>query len=292
MENAWYDRMLSPPGAQPAMTTTHTAPRPSPRHFATLLLVAFSLASAGCESSSPEKARTRTSPPPATPSPIVESEADPTEDLEFSARESATILAKVYKDARPKVGAVRGTVRYWGDYTYGVLIGAALLENEIGFRGFEYRLDCDAPNPPPVCSVARAFQSNDLTEAAGHLATLGAEDIQIVVEGRADGAWTSKKKPEIYKGECGEAQCDSGAILEIASGMPVDSNEKLACLRALCVFSESGLAKSGIPARIRGAISDSKSKAEQRRAELAFEGKLAGDAHRYFWRAFRSAVGH
>lgn len=238
----------------------------------------------------------RAAKPTAAPSPTSEMD-DP--EVQREAAESqgglemSGLALEALRASRDRLLPVKGSARFQGNSSDFLQLAAALPETDVGFGSFKFLVDCDAPDAPTVCAVARAYPPDIVRSMATILERIGARDTEIIVEGRADLVWKLSGKPKVYGGECGEIECEAGAEkIAITKGMPVDSNVRLACLRALCVFSESGLRDSGWPARIVGQVTSEGSRPESRRAELRLFTRMPKVAHVRFWSEFRNKVGH
>lgn len=261
-----------------------------------VILIALVALAAGCEPGKTPKPKVEP-PPAATATPVGEDpEVAREQFLQSEATKAAQVTFDLYSDARSKLSPHSGPVRYSGNMGVERIleVSAALPEKDVGFRSFEYRLDCNVDQPPTICAVARAFDPAKISEAARLLKGLETEFTEIVAVGSADGVWKPKAKADVYDGSCGESVCrvDGGGDVELRQGQKIESNETLACLRALCLAHASNLKSTGIPMRIEAKVAKGGARPEGRRAEIQFRSILAGAPRRYFWTEFQRLVGH
>lgn len=255
----------------------------------TALLIASLLTA--CTSDPPRQPAAAVQRVKATPTMLV----DPDKPIIAAGTELGRIMAQMYLQLRTQASAIGGSARFAGNLRNFFQINVSFSEHEVGFRSFEYKIECDVPHPPALCTVARAFSPAEVESIRAEIVKLGdGNPLEVRVIGRADSVWKPPAAPKTYGGECGSgARCDtdSGA-LELKSGMRIDSNETLACLRALCVFSESGIDGSNLTLKLRGVLSDQGSQHESRRAEIALYHMMTKVGAGAFWDTFLPAVGH
>lgn len=202
-------------------------------------------------------------------------------------------LAAIFQTARSRVNAVEGSARYWGDNLDRIEIAVSFTANAKGFDDFKYAIDCSGPQPRPICGMIRAYDRAAIEEVTAQVrALLPGAAVEMHVVGKADSAWSSTRAPRTYGGECGEGECvvDQGT-LRLERGMKVDSNEGLACLRALCSFSQSGL-EGVIAPKLSAQIVGKAGVSTARRAEMALFMSLPTDNRTIIWDSFLRAVGH
>lgn len=202
-------------------------------------------------------------------------------------------LAAVFQSARARVSKGGGSARYWGNNLDRVEMAATIGANAQGFGDFQYMLDCSGPEPRPICAMVRAFEAAEIEAVTKQLRRLMPEGkVEIYFVGMADSVWKASRNPRTYRGECGAGDCvvESGT-LHIDRGLPVDSNDSLACLRSLCTYHASGLAGVGKPT-LRAEIVDRSGFYTQRRAEIELFVKFPADVKRPVWDSFLRAVGH
>lgn len=265
------------------------------RNFATLT-VTLALLACSCDSGKPEKRKVEPAPVATATEAVEDPEVVREQRILSEAPKLAQVIFELYQDAKAKLAPHQGPVRYSGNTSFGSIleVSAALPEKDVGFRSFEYRLDCNVDQPPSICAVARAFDPAKVSEAARLLQVLETEFTEIVAVGRADGVWKPRAKVDIYDGSCGESRCEieGGGSVDLRQGLKVESNETVACLRALCLAHASNLKSTGITMRVQARVSKEGSRPEGRRAEIQFRSNLVGAPRRYFWTEFQRLLGH
>lgn len=261
-----------------------------------VLLISFVFLSFACDSGKPKKPKVE----PAPAATATEAAEDPDvvreQRILTEAPKLAQVIFDLYHDAKEKLAPYQGPVRFSGNTAFLSLleVSAALPEKDVGFKSYEYRLNCDVPQPPPICAVAQAFEPNKIKEAARLAEILETQFTEVVAVGRADGVWKPRSKIEKYDGSCGTSVCqvEEGNKIDLREGLTVESNETLACLRALCLAHASRLSSTGVKVRVLAKVAREGARPEGRRAEIQFRSNIVGAARRFFWADFLPRIGH
>jgi len=222
----------------------------------------------------------------------------PTEPVDPRPEAAAALgeaLAGVYQQARAAIAGTTGSARYLGE-GFGNLMELAVTfaEDAAGFDDFEYSLNCAGAEPPGICKMVRAFPPAEVAKAAALAPQLGiTAPFQLRVTGKADPGWAKPRVAKTYDGRCGEQICSTATgSINLAAGLAIDSNEVLACLRALCTQAQTGLAPPVVAVQLRGLISGKGTAASERRSEMSLVIELPSDMRHIFWDTFMRRVGH
>jgi hypothetical protein len=221
-------------------------------------------------------------------------------DARIRAEDLGNQLATIYVEAKKQLPRDQVLVSYSPEGSEDFKITVTLAEREVGFGDSAYQLDCGASSRRPMCLLARALPMGQLTALADQLARGSGEEagLEVILVGKADSAWRTEAKPRTYQGECGVHDCSiEQQMFELKQGLIVDSNEKLACLRALCMLAESGIGDhaSKLRLQLRGMVAGTGSEPQKRRADISLRlprvgsHAQAGYASR-LWNAFHAAV--
>lgn len=218
---------------------------------------------------------------------------DEDELMEQAATQLGDVLGQIYLQAKTRVASAQASVRYNGNFSDFTAITASLPERDVGFKSFEYKPNCEAASPSPICAIAAVFATTDFNTFIDLGDKLNVKTpLEMRFIGQADPVWKAPRSPKTYGGECGEATCQVGKTpVKLTSGMAVNSNEILACLRALCVYSASKINNPRIDVQLRGVITEGQSNPESRRAEVGFYRKLPYRFRPIVWSTFQRVTG-